>query len=399
MTRWPLSPLIPLLLLLGAFALAACGPDLGPGPGGDDDDDDDDWGDDDDDDDDAAVEPIIIGVQPEPDAVDVAVNGELWVQFDVAPDEVTLSLAGPEGAVALAVEVEDDGVLHVATPDSDLVGESPYTFTIEWSPSSFGAVDIDFTTAAVATPDEMEAAIGVTYATNLITGTFVEPAGVGGIIKAQLDDIPLMMSVRPESEFAPDAQPGFHMIGAVGHYDDFGNVLQGDCGTSIAMTAGPDLEYGTADDIPGTFTSPEFIVRPAVLEASAQGITLELTDLVISGNFPPSLVHISDISISGSADTRPLDVLLGDGEGAICDLLNKTADLDCYECGSGNPGPFCMDIVVEDLTATLEADPVVERNCDDVIALFESGAGCGTEAIAYDEDNNGTYELCPQYAP
>ena len=398
MHRWPLSLVASLSLLLGSLAFVACGPDLAPNPGDDDDADDDDDGDDDD-----GTPPeddiVIVAVHPEPDQVDIPVNGELWVEFDAAPDDVQLSLSGPDGDVPLEIEIEDDGLLHVATLGEDLLGETAYAFTITWSPSSFSPLSFEFTTEAIATPDEMEATIGVTYATNLITGNFVEPAGVGGIIKSQLDDIPLMLAVRPESEFAPEAQPGFHMIGAVGEYNGIGAVVQDPCSTSIAMTAGPDEEYGTADDIPGSFISPAFTVRPATLSASAQGIALTLTDVIISGNFPPSLVHISEVSISGSADTRPLDVMLGDGEGAICDLLNKTTGLDCYECGGADPGAFCMDIVVEDLTATIEAEPIVERTCADLIALYESGAGCAIEAIGYDEDHDGTYELCPTYAP
>jgi hypothetical protein len=40
----------------------------------------------------------------------------------------------------------------------------------------------------------------------------------------------------------------------------------------------------------------------------------------------------------------------------------------------------------------------VERTCADVITSWTVDGVCHPEALAFDADGDGTYELCPEYA-
>jgi len=396
-----------LLLLIAALGLLACNPDLRGGTPDDDDDtddDDDDDGtdddDDDDDDDDETTDPVavLLSVFPDQDAFDVPVSTEFRLEFDRPPGAVEWRVVSAAGeAVDFEISVSTDENDYVGEPTSALEAGEAYRVLVAWGPNEIG---YEFTTLEAADVDEMEAVIGAVYVSSLLDGEFTEPAGAGGIIQANLDDIPLMLSVRPETDFAFGAQPGFHVIGAIGHFNDAGLVEQDPCGASIAMTAGPDEAYGTGDDDPGIFSAGSFLLGPTQFAVSTQGTALDLREVELSGSFLPSLDSIVAMSLGAVADTRPLDGLLGDGEeGAICTLLEDTVGVECFECGEPRPGAFCMNVVIEQLVAAIQVGLVLqERTCADVITLWESGGTCHPEALTYDADGDGTYELCPAYA-
>ncbi len=387
-----------LIALLAALSLTACPPDLRSGDN--DGDDDDAAGDDDDDatddDDDGGADAIVLELYPEPDDEDVSVEVELLVAFDQPPGEFLWTLAGPGGEVPLEISASTDEVTFIGELDAPLLNGVEYRVGLAWGANDF---QYAFTTIEAADPDEMEQTIGAVYVASLLDGEFVEPAGAGPIIQAQLDDIPLMMTVREETSFEDGDQPAFHMLGALGHPVDGGGFEQEPCGTSIGMTAGDDGVVGTDDDLPGMFAAGSFLVGPTSMSVSAQGATIPLQEVVIGGTFPPSLVEINTMSIEGIADTRPLDPLLGNDEGGTCQLLADVVGINCFECGEPAPGAFCIFVAIEELTAPLEGDAeLVERTCADVITQYETTGACGPEALAYDPDNNGAYALCPAYS-
>ena len=60
---------------------------------------------------------------------------------------------------------------------------------------------------------------------------------------------------------------------------------------------------------------------------------------------------------------------------------------------------YQQHVEVEELEAVIAiGQQLTERTCVDVIGDWESSGICHPEALAYDEDGNGTYELCPAYA-
>ena len=387
-------------MLVAALGLLACTPDLAGGtPGGDDDDDgpgDDDDGDDDDDD--GAPSAVLISVSPDLDETDVLVSTEFELVFDVPPGEVQWRVLAADGNdVDFDLSVSTDETTLIGEPVSDLTAGETHRVMIGWGANELA---YEFTTLAAADPDAMKAVIGAVYVTELLDGEFTQPQGAGPLIQGSLDPLPLMLSVHAESAFAVDAQPGFHMLGAVGRYNEGGEAEQNPCGATIAMTAGPDQAFGTDDDAPGLFAAGSFLLGPTQMEVAAQGTTLDLRNVELGGTFTPALDSILDMTLAGVADTRPLDDLLGGGgEGAICELLEDTVGVECFECGDPDPGLFCMNVAIEELVAGIAVGTVLdERTCVDVITDWETSNICHPEALAYDADGNGTYELCPAYA-
>ncbi len=388
-----------LLMLIAALGLLACNPDLGGGSaGGGDDDDDIDDDDDDDDDDDGAPDAVLLSVSPDLDEIDVPIWTEFELVFDVPPGPFDWRVAGSDGSdVDFEISVSTNETTYIGELVSALEPGATYRVSLSWGSND---LNYEFTTLPPADPDKMKAVIGAVYVAELLDGEFVQPEGAGPLIKGGLDPLPLMLSVHAETAFAVDAQPGFHMIGAVGRYNEGGVPEANPCAATIAMTAGPDQAYGTDDDNPGTFDAGLFAVGPTEMAVAAQGTTLDLREVVLEGTFVPSLDRITTMTLAGIADTRPLDEMLGGGgEGAICELLSDTVGVECFECGEPTLGAFCMNVEVEELEAVIAiGQQLTERTCVDVIGDWESSGICHPEALAYDEDGNGTYELCPAYA-
>ena len=102
---------------------------------------------------------------------------------------------------------------------------------------------------------------------------------------------------------------------------------------------------------------------------------IAIDDLYVSGAFAPDASYVDGAQLSGSVDTRPLAILVGDdeGEGAVCELA-ASIGVQCETCPSDGE-PFCLSLVARSITATKEsftleviADPCERAECADTEA-------------------------------
>jgi hypothetical protein len=346
------------------------------------------------DDDDATADPpvVIVEANPEPGEDNFFFQSPLWVEFDRAPDSATITLSGPDGDVAGTQESDNNGRVERFTPSAALTPSASYTMTVSWSPSE-GDLSVDFQTGPyggmVGTPGDL---VDMAFNIDLAGAEFVEPPGVGPILQSQIGDIAIVFSPLATSDF--DAGE-IHIVGALGE-DSGGNITQDTCQESLAFTYGPDGALGGGDDVPAGWSNPDMELGPTDLSISVQGIEATIQDLVITGTFHPDLVDMRGGTFAGKVDTRPLAPELDPegGEGAICDLVEETIGVGCEECGGDNPGEFCLSVLAEDIVAEeVPGLTVAERGCADILA----DAACADDHGDYDEDDDGTYELCPEF--
>ena len=358
--------------------------------------DDDDAGDDDD-----AVDPevaYIVEIHPEPDSDDFFVSSDLWVEFDRPVDDAGLSLAGPDDEqVPGAVTSDTPGRVYFLDPTDPLEPGQSYVFTVAWSPSTNSPLQLEFTTSEHGLPlDDPEDLIDRTFSVDLSSGTWVEPPGVGPIIGSQMDGTVVLMTATDDS----DLSAGYaHVLGVLG-VEEGGDVWQDPCVETMAMTAGPDGEVGTSDDTPSEWLDPRIVTGPVDMTFTVQGMTTTVKDAYMETTFAPDLGDAQGGIYEGTIDTRPMAEELDPdgGPGAMCDLIWETVNVACEECGDPDPGEYCLSTRVENLVSEYEPGLLLEPvDCIDIIDQWEFSGDCDSEAMSFDADGDGTYELCPDW--
>ncbi|HCP44981.1 MAG TPA: hypothetical protein DIU15_03015 [Deltaproteobacteria bacterium] len=354
--------------------------------------------------------PLITRMAPSADTVDFFFQANLEVEWNLPPTGATLSLTGADGAAMGGVtEMSSSGRILSFNPDADLTPDSTYSVTVTWNSES-SPVDFSFQTGSYGNEvgaDTQDGLVGRVFNLDLASANFVEPPGVGGILQSQIGDVAILFTMTAESNFDAAAQPGLHILGAIGEVEG-GQVSQGSCTETLTFTYGVDGVQGTADDTPARWSNPQMELGPTNLDIAVQGFSATIENLVISGTFHPDLDDMRGGTFAGKVDTRPLAPELDPegGENAICELVVETVGVECEPCNEDGSEPFCLSVVAEDVAADgVEGMTLTPTSCADIITGFVAdGVTCQEEAEAYDTDADadgvldGTYPDCPAYA-
>ena len=179
--------------------------------------------------------------------------------------------------------------------------------------------DFDVTVSRHGAP--LVAPAGGAYTLSLAGGTFLEPAGLDGLVAEELER-PLLLGIEDHQTTLDTAL-----------------VESGATDDTVLCTGG--VGYGMAAFDP---QSPwlEVSYLEAFLPRSAQGESLLVHDLVLTGAFDEEATEIAGITLSGRADTRSLF----DDD---CASMLSPLGIDCVPCPDG--AMPCVDLVITDLTA------------------------------------------------
>ncbi|MCO4744773.1 MAG: hypothetical protein KC912_08290 [Proteobacteria bacterium] len=203
--------------------------------------------------------------------------------------------------------------------------------------------------------------VGRAYALDFTFIRFVEPEGVGSLLGEYLEDVDGYLSPTAVSATELD------LLGASGD-----GARQSVCDPTVALpTAAFDDSRAFAIDATGTTTS-----------VPALGVSIPVTDLVVSGTFSADGSSMQDIVFAGLLDTRPL-VPLVDANGqddTICDL-SRSIGVDCKDCGNGQT--YCLDVFADGITASWASDTTLAP-LEDVCAQPDA------ETLCVDACVNGT---------
>lgn len=257
------------------------------------------------------------------------------VALSEADSTATVEVADASGAaVAGSQSTNDDGTILYFTPDGGFAPSTSYSVTVT---TCAGGGSSGFSTSDLGAPLAADIT-GNTYRVDLANARFVKPEGVASLLLDALEDDIL---VGVESLSGSDLQ----MIGALS--EGLGGE-QNTCYPSIPFPA-------------ATFTDPGFVVGPADTTLNVGGISLEISQLTISGAFAPDGSYFGGGVLGGELDARVLGPLLEDLLGVsdpdeICGLL-VTFGVTCEACSSDGQ-PYCAEVLADQITAVNDANPI-----------------------------------------
>ena len=217
-------------------------------------------------------------------------------------------------------------VLPDAEADADTDADSDTDTDADADADADGDTDADSDTDTGPAPSFYE---NRSYALDLASGNFVQPAGVGPLLQAQIT-VDILLGVLAANTTSAT------FIGAIG--DDQVPLGQDLCNPSIDF---PQVDFSQR---------PAFEVGPDDVTLEIQGLQVAIDDLYVSGNFSADATSIVDATLQGSIDTRQLVGLLGANSppNSIC-LLVQLAGTQCLPCPTG--GDFCLTLLVDSIQA------------------------------------------------
>ena len=215
--------------------------------------------------------------------------------------------------------------------------------------------------------------IGRPFLVNLSDATWVQPAGADMLVGSQLETLGIVMATLPESDLENGMMHAV-VVGAQkappadGSEDGEPELTQDLCSPTPIATAGEDQLIGTEDDIGGTWSDPRIEVGPSNLTVYAQGQGVTATSVMMSGVFSEDGLELSNGRLEGKLDVRSAAESAGMSGEQICQSAGMMG-IVCSECGGSDPGVYCIDVLVEDVTSTaLELFEYQVRTCVDILA-------------------------------
>ncbi|MSQ03344.1 MAG: hypothetical protein EXR71_15870 [Myxococcales bacterium] len=166
------------------------------------------------------------------------------------------------------------------------------------------------------------------YDFDVANATIEEPSGLESVLSSNINQ-----SVLMEVAYADAASLDF-LVG-LSIADD--PTVQDYCTATTTVEGASFVE------------NPSFDVGPTELSMVVAGYAVYLTDVYFSGTFAADMSEITDGSIAGVLDTRPLDDLAGGKEGAVCQLAAMMGGASCVACADGEE--FCLELLVTKIQA------------------------------------------------
>jgi hypothetical protein len=204
--------------------------------------------------------------------------------------------------------------------------------------------DTDTDTDADADPVVAEDTIGRVYSFSLDDATIVKPAGMGTILDGQLTQ-----SILLEVQYADAASMDLLL----------GLSLPDEWDAQDYCVATSELTGASFTD------NPRFEVGPTQLAVSANGVTLTLDAVYLSGTFAADLSEITNGHLASLLDTTPLDPFAQQyGASSACDLLSYIGS-SCVECSDGRE--TCVEFEATKMTgnfASIDLAPIQGNACD-----------------------------------
>jgi hypothetical protein len=268
------------------------------------------------------------------------------VELSDDDDTATLSLQDEAGA-DVAGDFAMDGDMLWFTPAEPLMSNSSYTAMLNYCGSE-DAVSIAFTTSALGAEVDGggDGLIGHTYAVDLSSGNFVQPAGVGDLIGSMLENNILLSVTSTDGG-------DMSMRGAL---SEAGNSNQDYC--TQTLDSFPSADFSE---------NPYFeIDAPEGIDLSVSGMSISIDSLFISGTFAQDASYFGGAELKGELDARTLGPLLEELVGSadpeeICGLLVGFG-ISCESCSSDGE-MYCVTLEVNQLVAESVGDGV-DLVCD-----------------------------------
>lgn len=284
--------------------------------------------------------------------VDFYINGSITFELQVEDDATAvITLTDANGSVAGTSSV--DGSMVTFTPDAALTSSTAYTASLTYCGHA-DPVDITFTTSSLGAPLTGSVA-GNTYAVDIASGTFVQPAGIGSLIGDALQNNILLGIISDDND-------SLQVRGAI---SEDGSTAQDMCTETLE------------DFPPADFSaSPYFEIPEGDITLSIAGVTATIYGLNVSGMFAADGSYFGGGELRGDLDARDLVSVVGelglDVETAedICNLVVGFG-VPCTECNDGEL--YCIAVEVVDLVADATGTELLPLTAQDILDAQDAG--------------------------
>ncbi len=273
---------------------------------------------------------------PADGAVDAYYRADVEFQLDDADESgpsIVLSSGGTD--VAGTSWTDDDNEVVYFTPDSPLDPATSYTATLTYC---VGDASIDFTTSPLGMALDTDLTDN-TYAIDLASARFVEPAGVGDLI-GEFVTMNVLVGVTAYTEGGT-----IDMLGAL---SEDNSTVQDYCTPTFPF---PQADFSEA---------PYFSVGPADITLAVAGYEIPMQDLEISGTFADDGSYFGGAVLGGMIDARDIVEMIDEVD-SWEDACNLTASFGapCVACDDGIEA--CLVLLADQIVAEQVPDQVIDE--------------------------------------
>lgn len=253
--------------------------------------------------------------------------------FELSDDDATASLMLKDAdGTDVAGTSSVDGDTITFAPSATLTPSTSYTAELTYCGDE-DPVQVNFDTSSLGEALEVDL-VGKTYAVDLGSGNFVEPAGVGELIGGLLENNIL-----------------------IGITEVTDSVLKIRGAISVESSTDQDFCTETLEEFPDADFSaaPYFEIPEGDVTLSVAGFEATIHSLSVAGTFAADGSEFGGGELSGELDAREILPLLGDAgldaetPDDVCNLLLGFG-VQCVPC-SADTEPYCITLVVDRLVA------------------------------------------------
>ena len=277
-------------------------------------------------------------------------------------DDSTATIAVSDGGGnPVAGVVDNSGDVVSFTADPNLVPDSEHTITFTWCG---GEEKTTFQTSELGLPLEADLT-GTTFALDLGSATWDEPAGLGDLVSGYVD-ISLLVGVQ-------SADTEIDFIGAMGA--DGGDEQ--------------DMCLPTIDFDPSDFSgAPDFLVGPEDLPIAIMEVSATVFGMEVGGTIAPDGSSMGGVVMKGAFDIAEIGPALGGVFGfdlsdpdVACGTIAMLGII-CGECPHKEE-LHCLSLHLSDIDATRTGDTIVEvpeAYCHEDCATRDEHPECDEDA-------------------
>ena len=290
---------------------------------------------------------------PNSGAADFYYRDSASVTFSAEDSTASVSMVDAGGAEVPGTAAAD-GKTITFTPDSALMSGSGYTLNVDYCGAD-DTVAIPFSTSDLGGELTVDL-VGMTYAVDIGSGNFVEPANVGELIGGLLENNILIGITSADAD----------QLGIRGAISIEGSLNQDICTESLESFPAADFS-----------NAPYFEIPEGDVSISVAGVSATIFGLRVSGTFAPDGSYFGGGEIAGQLDAGEIGPLLegtieDTSAAAVCNLLLGFG-VSCVPCSSDESRSECVTLEVNRLVASETEETLLAVTAEEATANSDAG--------------------------
>jgi hypothetical protein len=186
---------------------------------------------------------------------------------------------------------------------------------------------------------DIAAGLDHAFALNFLHSTIVEPPGLAQLFQSLGAEVYLLIGVTEADPLAKKMK----FIGALGDFEGPDPLAQDTTAPTILLPGLADLS-----------ANPIFSIGPFDLPISAQGVTLTIQNVVLTGIFEENYHYMGQVEFQGDLDAGVISAMFGLNPADICGVVGG-----CNGCPGEPLRLECVHLDATNIRANEISDPVI----------------------------------------